>query len=113
MYECCERGVIFLVKERLNKIREGLSLLKEAGVIASVTGDGIKLEIITEDLSVSYDSDKLLKIKLEEAGTEIDLTEYSKLRNIYFIQGMPVINMDLFPKKFVMYPENIKIKYGE
>jgi len=100
-------------KERLKKIKGALSELKEAGVIVSIAGDGIHLEIITENLSIKYESDNFLKIKLEEDNTELDLTEYGRIRNVAFINGLPMINMDLFPKKLVMYPENVKRKYGE
>jgi hypothetical protein len=110
-----ERGDVFpmTIKERNEKIKQGLLALKEAGVVAVIKGDTVVLEIITEKLSIVYNTGEPVKLIMKDKGVEFDLSEYMRINTLHFAGGMPVIRLEVFPEKLTMYPEKVKVVYGE
>jgi len=101
------------IKERNERIKQGLLALKEAGIMAVIKGDTVNLEIITEDLTIVYNTGEPIKMFMIDAGVKFDLTPYMRINTLHFAQGMPVIRAEVFPHKLIEYPENVKVRYGE
>jgi hypothetical protein len=110
-----ERGDVFpmTIKERNEKIKQGLLALKEAGVVAVIKGDTVNLEIITEKIAIVYNTGEPVKLTMTDEGIDFDLSKYMRINTLHFAGGMPVIRSEVFPEKLTMYPENVKVKYGE
>jgi hypothetical protein len=110
-----ERGDVFsmTIKERNEKIKQGLLSLKEAGVVAVIKGDTVVLEIITEKLSIVYNTGEPVKLTMTDEGVEFDLSKYMRINTLHFAGGMPVVRAEVFPEKLIMYPEKVKVVYGE